>query len=73
MNQGEVNPVSKKYTAFDAVCDRGIDFAGLGLLSYSALHSLGVPQDHAGYGSILLALLGTVLVGKFSKKISELM
>jgi hypothetical protein len=68
MNQGELNPVSSKYTKFDAICDAGINFAGLGLLSYSALHSLGVPEDPAGYGSMGLALLGTILIGKFSKK-----
>jgi hypothetical protein len=68
MNQGELNPVSNKYTKFDAMCDRCIDFSGLGLLSYCALHSLGVPEDPAGYGSMGLALLGTILIGKFSKK-----
>jgi hypothetical protein len=68
MNQGEVNPVSRKYTKFDAICDGAIDFSGLGILSYSALYSLGVPQDYAGYGSLGLSLLGAILIGKISKK-----
>ncbi|NIQ17756.1 MAG: hypothetical protein GTN37_01450 [Candidatus Aenigmarchaeota archaeon] len=61
------SPVSKKYTKFDAVFNAGEALAGSGILSYCALHSLGVPQDYAEYGSLGLALLVTWFAWKISK------